>query len=211
MLKSAKPAAPPKPAQQHNQVQQDKVRAIFSESVQLKQTVMADHLPELVEMANACAGLLARGGKLMLCGNGGSAADAQHLAAEMLVRLRPHVNRQPIAAISLAMDSSSLTACANDYDYHDYFARMAQAVGRPGDALIAITTSGKSPGIVKALETARAMGITTMGLLGSGGGPALALCDHAFVVPSGTTGRIQEVHITAGHALMELIEDALAP
>ena len=110
---------------------------------------------------------------------------------------------------ALATDSSSLTACGNDYDFETYYARMAETLGRPGDVLIGITTSGRSPNIVRALQAARKKGIKTIGLLGGDGGPALAECDLALVVPSKETGRIQEAHIAIGHAAMELIEDRL--
>jgi len=185
------------------------VRALFARSIDLQRQIMDHHCGEVAAMAEACIGALAKGGKLLLCGNGGSAADAQHLAAELLVRLRPNLDRAAIPAIALALDPSSMTACGNDYSYDVYFARMIQALGKQGDVLIAITTSGKSPSILKALEAARRIGMTTLGLLGSGGGAALALCDLALVVPSSETGRIQEAHITAGHALMELIEEGL--
>ncbi|MBM3565559.1 MAG: SIS domain-containing protein [Alphaproteobacteria bacterium] len=186
-----------------------KVRALFDRSIELKEQVRDSHLGVLPVMAKACADAVAKGGKILICGNGGSAGDAQHLAAELLVRLRPDINRGGIPAIPLALDSSSMTACANDYSFDLVFARMVEALGRKGDVLLAITTSGKSPNVLKALETARKMDIATLGFLGGDGGPARALCDRAFIVPSRETGRIQEVHITAGHALMELIEDDL--
>jgi len=160
-------------------------------------------------MADACIDSLASGGKLLLCGNGGSAADAQHLAAELLVRLRPDVNRHGIPAIALAMDSSAMTACGNDYSYDAYYERMVRALGRKGDVLIGITTSGRSPNIVKALTAGRELGMRTLGLLGCDGGASLAQCDIGLVVPSTETGRIQECHITLGHALMELVENGL--
>jgi D-sedoheptulose 7-phosphate isomerase len=185
------------------------VTTIFERSIAVKKQVMDDHLGKIIEMTDICVSALAQGGKLLVCGNGGSAADAQHLAAELLVRLRPHVNRDGIAAINLSMDSSTMTACANDYGYDELFERMVLALGRKGDVLLGITTSGKSPNVVKALKTARARGLHTIGLLGCDGGPALAHCDAALVVPSTETGRIQESHITAGHALMELIEEGL--
>jgi D-sedoheptulose 7-phosphate isomerase len=149
------------------------------------------------------------GNKLMLCGNGGSAADAQHLAAEMLIRLRPMNNREGVAAITLAQDVSTITACGNDFGYEKLYERMTTSLGREGDCLIAITTSGNSENIILAMRAAKKMGIKVFGFLGSGGGRALELCDEAFVVPSDNTGRIQEAHITAGHALMEYIEDQL--
>ena len=187
----------------------DQVRDLLRRSIAVKQQLVEGHAERVVEIAEACAAALARGGKLMFCGNGGSAADAQHLAAELLIRLRSEVNRDGLPALALAADSSSLTACGNDYDFESYYARMAETLGRPGDVLIGITTSGRSPNVVRALHAARRKGITTIGLLGGDGGPALAECDLALVVPSGETGRIQEAHIAIGHAVMELIEDRL--
>ncbi len=184
-------------------------QALFDASIAVKQDTLRQCAPDIVSMAECIANSLRRGGKLMLCGNGGSAADAQHLAAELLVRLRPMVNRPPMAALALALDPSSLTACGNDYSFESYFARMVEGLGRPGDVLLGISTSGKSGNVIAALEQARKMDIAALGFLGAGGGPALAHCDMALVVPSDETGRIQESHITAGHALMELVEDAL--
>ena len=185
------------------------VREIFARSIALKEKVMKNHCDVIVDIATNCADAIERGGKLLICGNGGSAADAQHLAAELLVRLRPNVNRPGIAAIPLAIDSSSLTACGNDYSYEVYFERMTQALGREGDVLLGITTSGKSPNIIHAFKAARTIGMKTIGFLGGNGGPALEHCDLALVIPSTETGRIQECHITAGHAAMELIEEIL--
>jgi D-sedoheptulose 7-phosphate isomerase len=185
------------------------LNGIFERSIAVKKAVMEQHLDRILAMTDICITALAAGGKLLVCGNGGSAADAQHLAAELLVRLRPHVNRDGIAAINLSMDSSTMTACANDYGYEEMFERMVMALGRKGDVLLAITTSGKSPNVLRALKTARARGLHTIGLLGCDGGPALAECDAALVVPSNETGRIQESHITAGHAMMEMIEEGL--
>lgn len=148
---------------------------------------------------------------MLLCGNGGSAADAQHLAAELLVRLRPQIDRRPLPALALAMDPSTLTASANDYSFDDHFARMTEALGRPGDVLLGISTSGRSENVNRALVTARRCGLRTFGFLGGsdGGLPAAAHCDLALIVDSSETGRVQEVHLTAGHALLELVEDAL--
>jgi D-sedoheptulose 7-phosphate isomerase len=185
------------------------VRDLFRRSIELKQKLIADHADQVVAMADVCIDALCGGGKLLLCGNGGSAADAQHLAAELLVRLRPDVNRDGLPALALTLDPSSLTACANDYSFEVYFERMTRALGRPGDVLIGITTSGRSPNVIKALQAARQIGMKTLGLLGGTGGAALPECDLALVVPSTETGRIQEGHIAIGHALMELIEDGL--
>jgi D-sedoheptulose 7-phosphate isomerase len=185
-------------------------RRVFTASLAAKQAMLeGDHLDRLADMATRVAAVLAGGGKLMLCGNGGSAADAQHLAAELLVRLRSKVNRQGLPAIALAMDSSTLTACGNDYGYDVLFERMVDTLGRPGDALLGITTSGRSPNVIRALKAARRQGIVTLGFLGANGGPALEDCDQALLAPAADTGRIQEIHITAGHALMEMIEDLL--
>ena len=188
-----------------------KVRALFEASIATKQLIVRDCLSDIVRIAEACTASLRAGGKILFCGNGGSAADAQHLAAELLVRLRPHVNRAPMAAIALTLDPSSMTACGNDYGFEAYFERMVQALGRPGDVMIGISTSGKSANVIRALQAAQERQMVAIGLLGCGGQPALAHCHHALVVPSSETGRIQESHIAAGHAIMELVEDNLFP
>jgi D-sedoheptulose 7-phosphate isomerase len=186
-----------------------KTRSMFEDSIAVKQEILETQLETIVRMAEVIAESIEHGGKLLLCGNGGSAADAQHLAAELLVRLRPHVNRDGIPALALAADMSSITACGNDYSFEAYYERLVQALGRSGDILIGITTSGKSPNVIRALRAARERGLTTIGLLGDEGGPALADCDLALIVPSKITGRIQESHITIGHAMMELVEELL--
>lgn len=185
------------------------VRLLMQASIDLKQQVMETQAETVVAMASRLSDALQQGGTLLLCGNGGSAADAQHLAAEMLIRLRPHLNRRGLPALTLATDTSSMTACGNDYDFAVYYGRMVRTLARPGDVLLGISTSGKSPNVVQALQVAQDMGITTLGLLGGDGGAALAVCDLALIVPSTITGRIQEVHITVGHAIMELIEETL--
>ena len=160
-------------------------------------------------MASLIANSLLSSGKLLLCGNGGSAADAQHLAAELLVRLRPHINRNPIPALSLAQDISTLTACANDYSFDQIFERNLIAFGRPGDCLLAISTSGASKNIIRAISAAKSRQMRTFAFLGKGGGDCLGLVDYYFLVPSDNTAAIQEAHITAGHALMEAVEDKI--
>lgn len=192
-----------------NLTKKDEVKRLIKNSIDLKHRVMEMSADAIVQMADAIVGSIRGGGKLLLCGNGGSAADAQHLAAELLVRLRPHVNRSGISAMALATDMSSITACGNDYDFNHYYERMVQALGRPGDVLLAITTSGKSINIIRSLAVARERGMVALGLLGCDGGDALAKCDIAIVVPSEETGRIQESHIMIGHAIMELVEDGL--
>jgi len=185
------------------------IKSLFERSIAAKQSTITSCLPAMARIAAMFATSLQSGGKLVFCGNGGSAADAQHLAAELLVRLRPQVNRPPIAALALALDSSSMTACGNDYSYEDFYARMIEGLGKPGDVLVGITTSGKSPNVCRAFEEAHRLGLKNVGFLGCGGGPALPLCDKALVVPCDETGRIQEVHITAGHAILEVVEDLL--
>lgn len=186
-----------------------RTRSLFEASIAVKQQVMNTQLDIIVAMAKVICRSLQQGGKVLLCGNGGSAADAQHLAAELLVRLRPNVNREGIPALALATDTSSVTACGNDYEFEGYYERMTRALGKPGDVLIGITTSGRSPNVVRALRAACEKRMVTIGLLGCDGGSALAECDFALVVPSMVVGRIQETHIAVGHALLELIENLL--
>ncbi len=185
-----------------------RVEAQFAESLDLKQRFMMDaqNLQTLVRMAELIAASVAQGGKLMLCGNGGSACDAQHLAGELLVRLRPQNNRKPIPALALASDPCSITACANDYGFEQIYARMLEALGKPGDVLLGLTTSGRSSNVIKAIEAAKKQGIKAFAFLGSDGGPLLGLCDDYILVPSFDPNRVQEVHITAGHILMDLVE-----
>jgi D-sedoheptulose 7-phosphate isomerase len=145
-------------------------------------------------------------GKILLCGNGGSAADAQHLATELVIRMDPAIKRPGIPAIALSTDTSMITAGANDIGYDNVFSRAVEALGRPGDILIGISTSGKSASVNLALAKARAQGMTTIGLIGRGGGPMKDLADIAIVVPSDDTQRIQESQITIGHIICSLIE-----
>lgn len=182
----------------------------FAESVKVKNLIIQDNkLSVLIKMSEIITKSIKNGGKLLLCGNGGSAADAQHLATELLVRLRPDVNRQSVPAISLAIDTSMITATGNDYSFDNIFSRPLSGLGKSGDVLLGITTSGKSANVLAAFKLARHMGIVTLGFLGGTGGAAVELCDEMFIVPSKITARIQESHITAGHVLMELIEEML--
>lgn len=162
---------------------------------------VAEPFARLVEV---CARALDGGGRILFFGNGGSAADAQHLAAELVVRYR--VNRRPLAAIALTTDSSILTACANDFSYDDVFARQVEALMRPGDVAIGISTSGNSPNVLRGLEAARRLGGIAAGLSGRDGGAMREVCDPLIVVPSTVTARIQEMHILIGHALCDLLE-----
>ncbi len=152
----------------------------------------------------ACAASIRGGGKLLFFGNGGSAADAQHLATEFVVRYRQ--DRAPIAAIALTTDSSALTAIGNDFGFEHLFARQVAALGKPGDVAIGISTSGRSANVLRALEAARGMGIVAAGLTGRDGGAMRGLADPLLVVPSATTARIQEMHIMLGQMLCGALE-----
>ena len=150
---------------------------------------------------------LSNNGKILLCGNGGSAADAQHLAAEFLIRLRPNINRHPIPAISLATDTSTLTACGNDYDFKYIFSRNLDALGNKGkDVLIVISTSGNSKNIIEALKAAKKNKILSIGFFGKTGGKAKKYCDMPLNIESNKVARIQESHIFLGHYIFEEVE-----
>lgn len=164
---------------------------------------------DFAKLVDACARSLADGGKIVFFGNGGSAADAQHLAAELVVRYR--LNRRALAAIALTTDTSILTACANDFSFDHVFARQVEALVRPADVCIGISTSGNSPNVLKGLEAARAIGAVAAGLSGRDGGAMAGVCDPLIVVPSPVTARIQEMHILLGHALCDLLERANCP
>ena len=161
------------------------------------------------EIGNLLVKSIVNKGKILFCGNGGSAADAQHLAAELLVRLRPNINRNAIPAIALAMDTSTITACGNDFGYDHIFERNVLAIGKKEDVLVCISTSGMSQNLVLAAVAAKSLGINTIGFLGNNGGLLKKHCDCSLIVPSENTARIQECHIVFGHALMEFLEDNL--
>ena len=183
--------------------------AMMHKSADLKRRIAGELAAAVIGVVDACETSVRGGGKLMFCGNGGSAADSQHLATEMLIRLRGSVERPSFAALALTLDPAMLTAGGNDYGYDMVFERPLRGLGRTGDVLFGITTSGRSPNVVRALAAAREMGIVTVGLLGGAGEPALAQCDHALLVPDNETARIQECHIALGHAVLELLEDRL--
>ena len=183
--------------------------AMMHKSAELKRRIASELAAAVIGVVDACETSLRGGGKLMFCGNGGSAADSQHLATEMLIRLRGAVERPSIAALALTLDPAMLTACGNDYGYDTVFERPLRGLGRQGDVLFGITTSGRSPNVVRVLAAAREMGIVTVGVLGGAGEPALTQCDHVLLVPDSETARIQECHIALGHAVLELLEDRL--
>lgn len=184
------------------------IAALLRRGAALKQA-LAEAPEPVIAIVDACEAAIRAGNKLMFCGNGGSAADSQHLATELLIRLRGSVARDSWPALTLTLDPAALTAAGNDFGFDEVFARPLAGLGRSGDVLFGITTSGRSPSVLRALEVARDKGIVTVGMLGGDGGPALALCDHAIIVPDDTTARIQECHITLGHIILELLEDRL--
>lgn len=183
--------------------------AALEEGARLKRLVAAEHSGTIERMGLKMARCLAAGGKVLFAGNGGSAGDSQHLATELVVRLSPELDRAPLAGLALSTDSSLITACANDYDFDQIFARQVQALGRPGDCLVAISTSGNSRNLVEAARRARERELTLLGLLGGKGGALLDMMDEALVVPSRDPGRVQEVHIAVGHVLIALVEKEL--
>tara|TARA_Y100001968_G_scaffold137450_1_gene125613 strand:+ start:136 stop:762 length:627 start_codon:yes stop_codon:yes gene_type:complete len=183
--------------------------ATFKQSIKVHEECILSNLESLQLMADGIVSSILSGGKLFLCGNGGSAADSQHLAAELIVRLTSANNRIALPAVSLSMDSSTLTACGNDYGFDQIFSRPLEALGRSGDCLLAISTSGNSKNVINALLKARDLNIHRFGFLGAKKGQASELCDCFFTVPSENTARIQECHITAGHALMTYIEEKI--
>jgi D-sedoheptulose 7-phosphate isomerase len=187
----------------------ERFAAMMHKSADLKRRIATELADTVIRVVDACETCIRGGGKLMFCGNGGSAGDSQHLATELLIRLRGSVERDAWPALALTLDPAMLTACGNDYGYERVFERPLRGLGRRGDVLFGITTSGRSPNVVLALKAAREMGIATVGLLGGAGDPAMSLCDHALLVPDMETARIQECHIALGHAVLELLEDRL--
>ena len=183
--------------------------AMLHRSAALKQRLATELAAQVIAVVDACETSLRAGGKIIFCGNGGSAADSMHLATELLIRLRGHVARDSWPALALTQDAAMLTAAGNDFGFDEVFARPLAGLGRRGDVLFGITTSGRSANVVRALQTARAMGIVTVGLLGGAGAPASDYSDHVLLVPDDETARIQECHITLGHAILELLEDRM--
>lgn len=164
---------------------------------------------DMERVVDACLGCLRDGGKILFAGNGGSAADSQHLAGEMVSRF--NYDRPGLSAFALSTDTSVLTAIGNDYGYERIFARQIEAVGKVGDVFIGISTSGRSPNILKALTTARSMGLITVGLTGRMGGDLPPLCDYCLYAPADETPRIQECHIAIGHTICAMIEMTMFP
>lgn len=187
----------------------DIVLKAFEESNQVKGRFAEKNADAIVAAARRIAEAFAAGNKLLIFGNGGSAADAQHIAAEFVNRFA--VERRPLPALALSTDTSVLTSISNDYSFDEVFSKQIKALGNRGDVALAISTSGNSRNVIAGIETALDLGLHTIGLAGCGGGGLAPRCDLALVVDSRSTPRIQEAHITAGHAICELVDRILFP
>jgi D-sedoheptulose 7-phosphate isomerase len=188
---------------------QQKVQSIISESISVKSKILSDSemISDIIEVSDLITTCFKGGGKVLFCGNGGSAADAQHLAAEFSGRF--YKDREPLFSESLSVNPSYVTAVANDYSYNEVYSRLVKAMGRPGDILVAISTSGNSQNVINAVEVANSIGMTTIGLTGESGGIMNQICGYILRVPSTDTPRIQESHIMIGHIICEIVEDNL--
>lgn len=182
---------------------------IISESIAAHRAMLAESIGQLSIISDVLIQCIALGNKILFCGNGGSAADSQHVAAELVGRFARE--RDPWPAISLTCDTSILTAVGNDWEFEQVFSRQVRALANPGDVVVGISTSGKSPNVVRALEAARKKGAITIGFTGAQGGPIADAADHAFRAPSSATPRVQELHILAWHSICEVVEATLAP
>jgi D-sedoheptulose 7-phosphate isomerase len=183
---------------------EDYIVKIFRDSAHLKEVFINENLPRIVSVVDAVTAALKTGSKILFFGNGGSAADAQHLAAEFVNRFL--IERPPLPAIALTTDTSIITSIGNDYDFSEIFSKQIRALGMPGDIAWAMSTSGTSPNVIKGLEAAKKVGMITVGLTGKDGGDVAKMVDHSLHVSSHSTPRIQEIHITVGHAVCEMID-----
>jgi D-sedoheptulose 7-phosphate isomerase len=180
----------------------------FDESIRVKQAFLRDNLDTLTHVINAIVAVFKSGNKLLLFGNGGSAADAQHIAAEFTNRFL--IERPPLPALALTTDTSALTAIGNDYDYSQIFVKQLQALGKPGDIALAISTSGNSPNVLAAIETCKQLNISTIGLTGGSGGKMVDQVDYLLRVSEGKNSpRIQETHILVGHVICDIVDQTL--
>ena len=187
---------------------ENKLLSELNESVSAKRSLL-ESSKEIKKSINLICKTLSSGGKILFCGNGGSAADSQHFAAELLVRLRPKVNRKPLPAIALAQDTSTITACGNDFDFNKIFSRNLEALGDKKDILIAISTSGNSKNIIEALKVAKLKKIKSIGFYGYNGGKCRDITDLSIIVKSKNTANIQESHIFLGHFILSQVENIL--
>ena len=189
-----------------------KMKELFDEALREHKKVidgLETFYPDIEVIASQISETLKRGNKIMLCGNGGSAADAQHIATEFIVRFRGDFNRRSLPAIALTTDTSLLTACANDYGFDEVFKRQVEGLGNEGDLLIGISTSGNSPNVYKAIEYANEQNIQTVLLAGRDGGTIAGIAQYSIIIPHKNTARIQEAHITIGHILCRLTEELI--
>jgi len=183
-------------------------RARIDESIDVRYLLRSSNLPEVLDaVVEAVVACLRRGGGVLFAGNGGSSADAGHLAAELLGRFK--VDRDPLRAVALADNTAAMTAIANDYGYEATFERQVRGLGRPGDVVIGLSTSGRSRNVIGAFTAARALRMTTVAFTGAGGGPLAGHADHVLAVPSTDTARIQECHVLLGHTMCEAVEQLL--
>ena len=182
----------------------DHVIKIFKESCRVKEAFINDNLGRLVNIIEVLTAALKAGNKILIFGNGGSAADAQHIAAEFVNRFI--IERPPLPAVALTTDTSVITSIGNDYDFSEIFAKQIRALGQPGDVAWGISTSGNSPNVIKGLETAKKMGLITLAFTGGDGGSVGQIADLLLNVSSNSTARVQEAHITASHAICELVD-----
>jgi len=187
---------------------QKEIIRLLEESISVKKALVKDNVREIEDMVKLIINTYQKGGKVVLCGNGGSAADAQHIAAELVGRFK--LERKPFPAIALTTNTSSLTALANDYGYKTVFWRQVEALVNEKDVVIGISTSGSSQNVVEAMRAAKKKGAATIGLTGSNGGKLAGVADLVVMVPSNNTPRIQEAHITIGHIVCELVERKLS-
>jgi D-sedoheptulose 7-phosphate isomerase len=186
-----------------------RLHAIVEDGASLRRRVLMGETVRIGQAVSLMVGALQQNHRILFCGNGGSAADAMHLAAELSVRFRSAVERRSLPGLALTLDPAAMSAAGNDYGFENGYARLLEGLGSSGDVLVALSTSGQSANVLKALEQARTMGIVIVGFLGGDGGAALPLCDLPFVVPSKETARVQEVHITLGHTIIEMVENRM--
>jgi D-sedoheptulose 7-phosphate isomerase len=182
----------------------DYVVKVFKESSQIKDVFLNENLGKIVQVVDVVTAALKAGNKILLFGNGGSAADAQHIAGEFINRFL--IERPPLPAVALTTDTSVITSIGNDYDFSEIFSKQVRAIGQPGDIAWGMSTSGMSPNVVKAFEAAKKIGMITIGFTGKDGGSIAKMVDYLLHVSSGSTPRIQEVHITVSHIICELVD-----
>ena len=185
----------------------DKIKDIFLESIQVKEELMRKHIGQIIDITDLITQALKAKGKVILFGNGGSASDSQHIAAELIGRFKK--DRAALPAIALTTNTAVITSLANDYGYEVVFAKQIEALAEKNDVAVCISTSGKAKNVAAAIRQAKKMGIKTVALTGGDGGELAKLADVSLVVPSSVTARIQEAHITIGHIVCELVEDSL--